>query len=245
MKNPRKKIELLKREIRSQLETDTQRYKRAIIREIQYQWERIKKTSQAPSLQQLQDKIFSQLRIPLESRKALTSDLNETQKEIAQVWDDYFSGLTGKQIKPAFGDYEKMLASNKVDFPALEESLRDKLKSQFVTSIRQEYSFEKLRSNLLKNDLGEWQAYTEANTAIAQFDNAYHIENALQAGVEKFLWDGPPTLPNSHDLCIQNVGKEFTLEELQSMDNGTDLPVETSLGGYNCRHYLTAVISAK
>lgn len=245
MNKPRKKIEQLKRQIRSQLETDTQHYKRAIIREIQYQWERLKKTSGAPTLEQLQNKIFEQLRIPPESRKVLTDELNSVQKDISKIWDDYFSGITGKDITPSPGDFEKMLSANKVDFPALEESLRNKLKSQFTQSIREDYSFEKLRSNLLKNDLGEWQAYTEANTAIAQFDNAYHIENALQAGVEKFLWDGPPTLPNSHDLCIQNVGKEFTLEELQSMDNGTDLPVDTSLGGYNCRHYLTAVISAK
>lgn len=242
MNKARKKIELLKAQLRSQLETDTQRYKRAVVREIQYQWQKIKSTSEAPTLEQLQEKIFKQLRIPPESRKALTEELNSTQKEIAKVWDDYFSTLTGKDITPSAGDFEKMLSANKVDFPALEESLRDKLKSQFTQSIREDYSFEKLRSNLLKNDLGEWQAYTEANTAIAQFDNAYHIENALQAGVEKFIWDGPPALENSHELCIENVGKEFTLEELQAIDNGTDLPVETSLGGYNCRHYLTAVI---
>lgn len=246
MNKARKKIIELKSQVAQQIEKDVAVYKRAIIREIDYRWRNLKNTTDIPDLEKLQQEVLKRLRIPPDIQKAIASELEQTQKEIASVWNDYFTKAvkSGEIIQVAPGDYEKMLASYKVDFPALTDTLRDTVKREFIQSIKSDYSFEQLRSNLRKNGLGDFQATTEANTAIAQFDNAYHIENALQAGVEEFLWDGPPPIQTSHDICVANVGKSFTLSELQSMDNGSDLPVETSLGGYNCRHYLTAVISA-
>ena len=244
MNKARKKIIILKSQLAQQVENDIANYKRAIIREIDYRWRTLKNKSEMPDIKQLQEEVLKRLRIPPDIQKAIASELEETQKQIAQVWNDYFTkAINSKEIiQPAPGDYEKMLASYKVDFPALTDTLRDTVKREFIQSIKSDYSFEQLRSNLRKNGLGDFQATTEANTAIAQFDNAYHVENALQAGVEEFLWDGPPPMENSHSLCIENTGKTFTLTQLSSMYNGTDLPVETALGGYNCRHYLTAVI---
>jgi hypothetical protein len=88
--------------------------------------------------------------------------------------------------------------------------------------------------------LGWYQAATEANTALAQFDNNYHTQTAHAAGIDKFLYDG--TIYKSRWFCIKHIGNIYTLEELRNMDNGQGLPVETSLGGFNCVHYHTAIV---
>lgn len=98
--------------------------------------------------------------------------------------------------------------------------------------------FDALRHRLMERNLGETQATTLANTALAQFDNATMHELSSQAGISKFLYDGV-LHPNSRKFCQERVGKVFTLERIREMDNLQGLPVETSLGGYNCTHWWT------
>lgn len=243
MNAARRKIEKLKSEIRLQLENDAKKYKRAIIREITFRYEQLKKTRDDVNLEDLSKAVLDKVKVNAGARKEFESDLQKTQNQLAEFHNQYYSKIADETLSLTTKNYEKIIASASVDFPALEADMNEKLKKIFVKSIKSDYSFTNFRSKLLQADLGEAQAYTEANTAVSIFDNAYHKEIALQAGVEKFLWDGRQPIPGiSHSICLDNAGKIFTLDELKQMDNGTPLPVETSLGGYNCVHYLTGIV---
>ena len=95
---------------------------------------------------------------------------------------------------------------------------------------------------LNKRNLGFGEIETLSNTAIAMFDNAAHVENAKQAGVMYYLYDGAEH-PNTRVFCKEHLDRVYTYTELAAMSNGQGLAVVTSLGGYNCTHYLTALIN--
>jgi hypothetical protein len=89
------------------------------------------------------------------------------------------------------------------------------------------------------------QPETLALTSLSQFNNGLTIATAEVTLTNKFLWDGPAANQvTSHELCKRNAGKIFTLAELDAMDNGCGLPVRLALGGYRCRHHLTAQADA-
>jgi hypothetical protein len=81
-----------------------------------------------------------------------------------------------------------------------------------------------------------------------------YIETALQQSIRDtwavagqalkatyYRYAGPPLIPTSHEFCIEHYGETRPLKEWEEMDNGTDLPVVWSCGGWNCRHYLEPV----
>lgn len=242
MNKPRRNIEDLKNELARQIEQDVLRYKRAIIREVDY-LARKNKIEGKVDIQKLYYQVTQRLKMPVVIQNIIAKDLKVTQEQIAEIWDDYFEKdlKVGNVITFSDADYEKLRAAYQVNFSELEDKLKFSVEQEFTKTIRQEYSFTKFRSELLKKDIGEVQANTLANTAVAQFDNAYMIENASQAGVQKFIYDGT-IIFTTRDFCRDRVGKIFTLAELELMDNGQGLPVIPSLGGYNCRHYLTPIV---
>jgi hypothetical protein len=71
------------------------------------------------------------------------------------------------------------------------------------------------------------------------------IETA-EAGAEAtgeeivYLYDGPSD-SKTRPFCARILGKAFTLAAIRRMDNGTGMPVETSRGGYFCRHRFSAL----
>lgn len=77
------------------------------------------------------------------------------------------------------------------------------------------------------------QIQTASNTSGMAMDRALRIEQAQAAGVEYFLYDGPP---GERDFCNHKVGKVFHIDQIRKMRNGQSLPVEYYCGGYNCRH---------
>jgi len=184
-----------------------------------------------------------QLRLNKTAQDILKKDVIKVQDEISTIHDLYFEKdlNLGKEITFSDNDYEKLVAANQVDFSVVDKTMKDAVKTEFVKSIRDEYSFSQLRLKLIKRDVGDATAYTQANTIVAQFDNAYMVENSLQAGVKKFKYDG--TLKaNTRQFCKERLGKIYTLDQLGKMDNQQGLPVLYSLGGYNCTHYLTPEI---
>lgn len=240
MNKRRRQIEEVKDDFRKQIETDTLRFKRAVIREIDYAYRQIKNSGQDVDLQLIMDKVFKQLRLNKTAQDILKKDVLKVQDEIATIHDLYFEKdlKLGKEITFSENDYEKLVAANQVDFSLIDDTMRTAVKTEFVKSIRDEYSFTQLRQKLNKRDVGDATAYTQANTIVAQFDNAYMAENAQQAGIEKFKYDGS-LKQNTREFCRKNLGKLFTLKELGAMDNKQGLPVLYSLGGYNCTHFLT------
>lgn len=81
---------------------------------------------------------------------------------------------------------------------------------------------------------------TDLNTSIAGMQRAVANNTAQEAGIEKFEYTGPLDKV-TRPFCREHVGKVYTIEKLKTLDNGQGLPVETYLGGYNCRHRLSPV----
>lgn len=242
MNKPRRNIEQLKDALAKDIERDVLKYKRAIIRQIDYLARKNKIKNQV-DIQRLSRQVMQQIKMPVIIQNLIVKDLKLTQAQIAEIWDQYFEKdlKAGNTITFSDADYEKLRAAYQVEFSSIEDKLNFSVEQEFTKIIREEYSYNRFRSELLKKDIGEFQASTLANTAVAQFDNAYMIENAQQAGITKYLYDGT-IIATTRNFCLERVGKIFTLQELESMDNGQGLPVIPSLGGYNCRHYLTPII---
>jgi hypothetical protein len=136
-------------------------------------------------------------------------------------------------------DINLVKSAAEISFPKLLKDLRKGLLPTVQRAIANEEGPSALRHQLRLLKVS--QPETLALTSLSMFNNGLTIATAEVTLTNKFLWDGPAANPvTSHPLCIRNVGKIFTLAELDAMDNGCDLPVRTSLGGYLCRHHLTA-----
>jgi len=234
----RTKIETLKTNIRKDIEKDILSYKRAVIREIDSLWRTFKVVSTNDDIETFARYLLDNLNIPKGKVNAIIKELKTVQSNIADVWGDYFSEASGKNI---FVDYEKLVALHSVDFKEINKDIRNTVVKEFKESVNKNYNFETIRARLQKSNLSTSSIYNLANTAVSQFDNASMFEYALQAGINEFLYDGI-LMPDSRLFCIEHFHKTFTYEEILAMDNGQGLPVVTSCGGYNCHHYWTAKI---
>lgn len=79
---------------------------------------------------------------------------------------------------------------------------------------------------------------TELNTALMSFNRAVQARKAEELGFDLFIYTGPDdnvTRPFCEEL-LERDPPIYTIEEINAMDNGQDLPVLISGGGYNCRH---------
>lgn len=63
---------------------------------------------------------------------------------------------------------------------------------------------------------------------------------AQEAGINKFKYVGARG-GLIRPFCAERVGKVYSFDEIQTMDNGQGLSVLYSCGGYNCRHRWVAV----
>ncbi|MBU1096868.1 MAG: hypothetical protein KKB34_10340 [Bacteroidetes bacterium] len=232
MKKYRKNIEQVKEQIRTDLYNNAPRYKQSIIRK----FTGIYKGSE--NERDFINNVERTFKLSNTDKGIFVAELEITKKKIAKLHDDYFSASI-KQTLDQF-ELDKMLAAYNVSFDGIEESIKQKMIREFRASVQGGYGVDELRKKLYNSGLGWYQAATEANTAIAQFDNNYHTQTASAAGINLFLYDG--TIYKSRRFCIDHIGNYYTLEELSNMDNGQGLPVETSCGGYNCVHYLTAKV---
>lgn len=84
------------------------------------------------------------------------------------------------------------------------------------------------------------QATTDLNTSMAGLSRTINMSKGVEQGFERFLYYGG-LIATSREFCQERDGKIFTLEEIQSWDNGQGLPADVYLGGYNCRHELLPV----
>lgn len=239
--NNRKKIEQYKAELEKKIASDFWRYKSALLRIIYREYQNSVQKSGKISMQKFAANLQKKLKIPKNIQAKILTELKATQKKIAEIWDEYFSEI-GEKTGNRINDYEKMLAVYSVDFPNIEKPVAKKVIKEVRKSVAGDYGFKEIRKKLVNTGLGYYTAENLARTSLAQFDNAYHTEIAQQAGAEYFLYDGHKS-KNSRDFCIRHVGRVYTIAELSAMNNGQGLPVETSLGGYRCQHWLTALIN--
>ena len=94
------------------------------------------------------------------------------------------------------------------------------------------------------SDLGRY-ASQQLHDALMQFDAAVNTRVALEAGAEKFKYQGPDD-EVTRDFCEKHVGKTYTKEEIEEIWSGSwagkiDGNPFIVRGGYNCRHRFRAV----
>lgn len=71
-------------------------------------------------------------------------------------------------------------------------------------------------------------------------------ERAAEASGAEVVWlyDGASD-SKVRPFCRSILGKAFTREAIDSLDNGTDLPVDSGRGGYGCRHRWSMLLRAE
>lgn len=87
------------------------------------------------------------------------------------------------------------------------------------------------------------QLQTELNTSLQGMNRLVNLTKATDAGIDTFLYEGPDDKV-TRPFCHARVGKVWTKAQIDTWDNGTDLPAPIFCGGYNCRHRLLAVSQA-
>lgn len=112
-----------------------------------------------------------------------------------------------------------------------------KLSQTFKSAAGDDWSRQELIDEL-KSFSGKVGRYATAigDTSLRGWDRTVSGTKAEIAGVEKAIYDGPPTRENSHEFCIEHYQQEYTMDEIESMSNGELDPVLTYGGGYNCVH---------
>lgn len=249
MPDPRAKIEKIKLLFKNQLKDDAGKFTRMLLREIDLLWREYKSTGGTDSLEKFADYYLQHFGLTNAQKNFIVGDLKNNQAKIAELYDDYFfeqnklmveNGLTTKDFKLTTLDYNKIAALTGVSFPQLKDDIDKVVLQEIRRSVSGEYGYASMRQKLINKGLGQSDSATLANTSLAQFDNNYHIEGALQAGAEFFLYDGI-LVEHSRLFCIEHYRRVYTIEELKVMDNRQNLPVIPALGGYNCTHFLTAL----
>jgi hypothetical protein len=87
----------------------------------------------------------------------------------------------------------------------------------------------------------EHRAKVWADTSVRAFDRKVLTMKFADDRKQKYVYMGG-LVKDSRDFCIRNVGKIFTREEIDTMDNGQGLPVFEFCGGYNCQHSWVPVV---
>ena len=242
--NPRKKIEKAKKELTKLILSDIENYKRAVIRRIFREYSSGYAKLDDKDIKKFADKLQKTQFVPSSFQVALFTSVQNTQTQIASLWDNYFQTVAKKDVSLSENDFEKMLALYQIEFSDIDAEIANQVIREVERSVKGNYGFNAIRKRLEKTGLGIYSAENLARTALAQFDNSYHTEIAQQAGAKYFLYDGVIS-PNTRAFCRKHVGGVYTLAELKAMNNRQGLPVETSLGGYRCTHMLTALIDYK
>ena len=218
-------IQYWKRYAREQLNTNAAQFERAIVREIAY----LRQKYDAYSLEDIKKAIQEHMKVPAGQKVVINEIVNKAQDEIKSIWDSKFAEM---------GIYENVKAYQKVNFAQLREDHRETLTRELREAIRRDFNYPQFRQRLLKKQITNHHARTLANTAVAQYDNAYMHEVSAQAGIKKFKYDG---MKPERTFCKKHYLNVYTKEEIKQMDNGQGLPVMTAMGGYNCVHYWTPV----
>ena len=161
----------------------------------------------------------------------------EVKKQLQSAFQELY-GVNGSLISQE--SLENIIALSSIELPDFKKEYGTVLSKTIKTGLQKGLGYSQIRRDLKDTGKPEYQISTIVNTSIAQFDNKLTIENAAQSNIKKFKYDGA-LHPNTRNFCRKHLGKIYTLDQIRQLDNGQGLPVETSLGGYNCTHYWTPV----
>jgi len=81
---------------------------------------------------------------------------------------------------------------------------------------------------------------TEIRTGEMAFNRTVSNTQALKLGFTEFQYVGPAD-GKMRDFCAEHIGRVYTFEQINGLDNGQGLDVFEFGGGYNCRHVWSPV----
>ena len=129
--------------------------------------------------------------------------------------------------------------------------VRNQVQDLVLQNVSAKSSFKDLKANLqtlVEGDPtteGSMQQYlrTYAYDTFSNVQRAVDLNIADTYQFNSFIYQGD-VIATSRDFCIEKVGQVFTRDDLAEWEGqdwpgkNPDVPVEISLGGYNCRHTL-------
>ena len=175
--------------------------------------------------------------MPAGAQRTIESHLKEGQAAIAKMRLQQFSTVTDAALSL---DPVVLRARTAIDFPAIHSALNRTVQRTLRHILDRGGEIDDVRRALETSRIAAHQAQTLANTALAQYDSASVFTLAKQAGISTFKFIGPPAERPFCQRLLQS-DREYTLAEINNMDNGQGLPVWSSRGGYNCRHEWIAI----
>lgn len=92
-----------------------------------------------------------------------------------------------------------------------------------------------------QNGVAEQYLQTVYETVQSALSRSQSFVDAKKSGIERYKYAGR-TSGNIRPFCAAHVGKIYTIDEIQNLDNGQGLSVQFFCGGYNCTHRWEAVI---
>jgi hypothetical protein len=225
--NIRLEIENLKDEVRKEITKLSNLSNLAIVQEIDYLFSR----SNAKSVEQFAKELEQKLNISPQKFYRIVQILNSYRNKINDFWNTYFEGI---QIPP--NSFEKILALTNVNFTKVATEIKNEILVSFIKNKTLDFNI--IRQNLLNSKIAKHRIYTEVNTSVAQYDNAVMFEFAKQGNITKFKYDGF-LHPNTRPFCSKHLHHVYTISQIEKLDNGQNLSVLYSLGGWNCTHFWT------
>lgn len=207
------------KEMRRRLERSADALVRASVRQIDA-WAR-----QGVPLKEIVERL-RHFRLPQSEALLLERAVETSMNEILVARQSVAKDLSG-------GDIEIVKAATQISYPKLEKAVLKDLIAGVQKAIALKSGPDALRHDL-EGRHGN-AARTLATTSVRQFNNELTFAVSEQSGVTRFLYAGSLG-PNTRPFCRRHVGKIYTMEQIEAMDNGQGLPVRSSLGGYNCTH---------
>ncbi|MHC1738441.1 MAG: hypothetical protein AB9882_11945 [Ignavibacteriaceae bacterium] len=234
---PNQRVKNIAEDFAADLDGNLEVYKSAVIKMVAKEYYNLPPSlSGKERLNALITKIKN-LKLSANITALLTGEIPAVLQDISGVWNEYFGE---ENVPPAL--YTSLLASSQVDFSAVNQTIYHTVKKEIQKAIALGQGFSLIQTNLNLSGLGWHQASTIANTYLSMFNTSYMAEVAKQAGLTYYLYDGI-ILKHSRQFCRERVNRVYTIDELKSMDNHQGLPVDQSLGGYNCTHFLSPLVN--
>ena len=182
----------------------------------------------------LDKKLWQKMKKRFDKSKKTTSEYYK--KKIAWVDDKTLDLGTSKEMA-------KMYLRTNHQFAFLQGEFKKEIVREVYRGIKNGDKVKTIQDRVAKRvSVNSSKARAIVNTAVAGYDNTINKDMAKAVGVNKFKYSGATA---ERDFCRDRLGGVFTISELKAMNNGQGLPVETYLGGYNCRHFLAPVIDSE
>lgn len=171
----------------------------------------------------------------IEQQDKILEAINASIKIVDPTWNMFLVDQEVEAIKT-------LTVQNVFDdivVPTVQKNVRDALLSIVVDT-----PIDQAMSNLAMSlERGAGTLQTEIRTKISQFGRSVNMIAADAVGIDQYLYTGPKD-GITRPFCRALINKVVSKEQMDKLNNGQGLSVQSSGGGYNCRHSWSPVTSA-